>query len=92
MPDVNELIKNLADEDPQTQTAAVEALVNLGPEALEGLSAALQNGSPVRRQGAAVALGKIGDNSAAEALKGALEDDDTSVRKAAEWALKKLGG
>lgn len=90
MPDINELIKNLADENPQKQSAAVEELVNMGPEALTGLTAALQNGSPIRRQGAAVAMGKIGDKSAAEALTAALGDDDVAVQKAAAWALKKL--
>jgi HEAT repeat protein len=91
MPDINELIKDLADENPQKQSAAVEELVNMGPEALTELTAALQNGSPVRRQSAAVAMGKIGDKSATEALKTALGDDDDAVQKAAAWALKKIG-
>lgn len=90
MPDINELIKDLADENPEKQSTAVKELVKMGPEALAGLTAALQNGSPIRRQGAAVAIGKIGGESAAEALKAALDDDDANVQKAAAWALKKL--
>ena len=91
MPEINDLIKDLADQNPEKQSAAVQELVNMGPEALAGLTAALQNGSPIRRQGAAVAMGKIGDKSAAEALKAALGDDDAAVQKAAAWALKKIG-
>ena len=91
MADLSELIKDLADEDNAKQTAAVEQLVALGPAALGDLSAALQNGSPVRRQGAAVAMGRIGDASAVEVLQRALADDNENVKKAAAWALKKLG-
>ncbi|UCH79212.1 MAG: HEAT repeat domain-containing protein [Candidatus Coatesbacteria bacterium] len=91
MAEVNELIEDLADDDSAKQAAAVEQLVALGPEALGDLSAALQNGSPVRRQGAAVAMGRIGDAAAVEALQGALDDSDENVKKAAAWALKKLG-
>jgi|GEM_PF-4122489 len=54
------------------------------------LSAAMQNGSSVRHQGAAVAIGKIGGKSAIDILKTALEGDDPNVQKAAQWALKKL--
>jgi len=91
MADLNELVKDLADQDSAKQAAAVEQLVALGPAALGELSAALQNGSAVRRQGAAVAMGRIGDAAAVEALRGALADDDENVKKAAAWALKKLG-
>lgn len=36
-------------------------------------------------------MGKIGDKSAEEALKAALNDGDDGVKKAAAWALKKIG-
>jgi HEAT repeat protein len=45
--------------------------------------------NPVRHH-AAVALGKIGDPLAAEALVQAMKDKDPKVRKAAEKALKQI--
>jgi HEAT repeats len=51
----------------------------------------LEQGKGAGRDEAAGALGSIGDERAAPALRAALEDDDLEVQAAAHWALGELG-
>jgi HEAT repeat protein len=75
-------------EDREVSQSAAEALVQLGPPALDGLVPILKTGSPAARHLAATALGDIGERHAVEPLIETLaHDDDYTVRTAAAVAL-----
>ena len=80
--------KSLA-ETPVT-LGAVLALRYLGPQAMELLARAVCSESPVVRKRAAMALGKIGDKKAIEALTPLLKDRTSYVRETAQDALDAL--
>ena len=61
-------------------------------EALARAGKLLGDPDPVKRRGAAYALGALGDPAAVPALLKLLGDDDESVREAALAALERLGG
>lgn len=71
---------------------AVEVLVGRGTTAVPELLKALSSHSSDVRHFAARALGKIGDESALDALVKCLEDDSFEVRWEAEEALVQFGG
>ncbi len=62
-----------------------------GPAAVEPLVAALADGDPAARRGAAAALGRLGDPRAAAALVALFKDPDASVRDAAVGAVAAMG-
>lgn len=89
----------LASRDPLQKTVAAWAIVQIAPEpetikvAIPLLADALHGArNPSVRLEAAETLGKIGSGSAiaTDALKFALKDQDSAVRKAAEVALAQL--
>ena len=82
-------IQQLKTANEQQRSGAIESLVNLGQAAVPALINALQNQDSAVRNGAAVALGKIGKdaNEAVPALKKALDDQDFQVRSSAMQAL-----
>ena len=63
----------------------------IGEPAVEPLINALGDEVEYVREGAASALGEIGDARAVEPLIEALGDEDYNAREAAKEALKKLG-
>jgi hypothetical protein len=71
--------------------AAAKALGGIGEPAVEPLINALGDEVEYVREGAASALGEIGDARAVEPLIEALGDEDYNAREAAKEALKKLG-
>jgi len=71
--------------------AVVGSLVEIGAPALGPLIAALQDRVPAVREGAAAALGLIGDARAVEPLIAAIRDDDDSVRYSTALALGQIG-
>jgi HEAT repeat protein len=79
-------------EDREDRARNAEALGRLeAKEAVEPLIAALDDIVWRVRYQAAVALGRIGDSAAREALANAAQyDPDASARKAAQEALKRL--
>ena len=80
------LFKALSDEN--TRPSATEALINIGPAAVEPLINALKNTSPFVRSAAAEALGGIKDPRAIEPLISAmLRDGYEYTRAEAAWAL-----
>ena len=68
-----------------------DGCVEIGPDAVQPLIAALQDEVVGVRQKAAWALGRIGDTRATWALAAALRDRDADVRRSAGWALEALG-
>jgi HEAT repeat protein len=93
------LIQTLADENGPAGAHVMEALVARGRPAVRPLVRALQvrdrqrvwHGWPIR-EGAAAALGGIGDRRAVGPLITALSDLDLRVRSAAAHALAQIGG
>ncbi len=89
------LIESLKQDPRNTVRFTVaEALGRIGPTAkaaVPDLIQALQNdtGGGVQRE-AAIALGLIGDGSALPALKDALNSSDTTIKRAAAEAIKRL--
>jgi len=77
--------------DMHLQGVVERALVKIGEPAVEPLIQALKDGYSHVREGAAKALGEIGDIRAVEPLIQALKDEDSDVRKIAAEALGKMG-
>jgi HEAT repeat protein len=80
-------------EDPEDRTirwAAIQALGNLGPPAVECLAKALRFGPKSERSRVVVALGETRDVSAVGPLAEVLEDDDEEVRIRAREALERI--
>jgi CubicO group peptidase (beta-lactamase class C family) len=88
------LVEALADADPFAAGAAAEALAGIGGPGVPALSAALGDPRESVRQGAAIALGKIGGEAraAVPALVRALSDPKENVRWCAANALGAVGG
>jgi HEAT repeat protein len=77
--------------DDTTRPAAIEALVKIGPAAVEPLINALRNTSPFLRSAAAEALGGIKDPRAVEPLiRSVLSDSYEYARAEAAWALASM--
>jgi serine/threonine protein kinase len=91
---VPQLRDALNDSDATVRSAAVDALVKIGPTAIPVLLSGLQNADKQVRLQAAIGLGEIGEaaSAAVPALRRALKDDDESVRLAAEKALRRIAG
>jgi len=68
-----------------------DELVRVGKPAVEPLTQALRDRYSFVRDGAARALGKIGDTKAVEHLIPALKDEDSDVRGTAARTLGKIG-
>lgn len=89
---VADLLRALRHKDPQTREETLRQLVEIGSPAVDMLVNALHHHEQVRvRQGAAQALGMIGDGRAAHALVIALADADPGVWSQATAALANLG-
>ena len=88
---IGPLVRLLGDPDRFVQSRAAFALGELGPEAVGPLMAALREGDPGTREGAARALGLIADTRGIEPLLGALGDPEETVRDAALSALPMMG-
>lgn len=87
------LVEALADSDAYAAGAAAEALSAIGPRAVPALSAALGDPRESVRQGAAIALGKLGPEAhpAVPSLVSALSDPKENVRWCAANALAAVG-
>lgn len=85
------LMEALNDEDAYVRSRAALALGAIGEPARERLIASLSTGNGRVRWGVALGLGKIGGESAVDALIGALHDPDTEVRQRAASALGDIG-
>jgi HEAT repeat protein len=72
---VEPLLRALRDHDPAVQEAAVEALVRIGPAALDGLTGMLSHHDPTVQVLAARALGRLGDPRSAGALLDVIEQN-----------------
>jgi HEAT repeat protein len=91
--DVKGLVKALGYvKDSDVCQAAVEALAEIGPPAVEPLIAALEDSGSRMRADAAEALGKLGDPRAVEPLRGALAVEcDGDACGSMDAALEQLG-
>jgi HEAT repeat protein len=69
----------------------LDALVGLGPPAVEPLVALLKDDYAAARTLAAAGLAELGDQRAVGPLNAALDDEEQVVRTAAKAALGKLG-
>jgi HEAT repeat protein len=69
----------------------LDALVKIGPPAVEPLIGVLKVENARMRSFAAEALGELGDKRAVKPLVAMLKDEDEEVRRSATEALRKLG-
>lgn len=74
------------------QHGAPEDFAALGPELARAFTEFEESPDPFVRQYLALALGSLGEASAAASLAGALADPDETVRVYAAWALGAIGG
>ncbi|MBN1171670.1 MAG: HEAT repeat domain-containing protein [Micromonosporaceae bacterium] len=81
----------LSDPDQSVSGAVTDALIALGPAAVEALAAVLGDTDPRVRRAAVEVLGAIGHETTAAPLCVTLGDTDPEVRQAAEGALTALG-
>lgn len=90
---MDDLIQQLASDDPAAQRRAGDALRAAGPAAAPALIAALSSDTPAIRKSAAFLLGRQrGNREAAAALcRAVLHDPEPKVRKNAAIALGTLG-
>jgi len=84
------LRRALRDASPTVRLAAADGLVSFGPAAWEPLRGALADADVNARESAAYALGRLGDERAAELLRKAMQDEAPSVRAAAMESLGRL--
>ena len=89
---IQDLLSRLSSASGSERDSAIARLTLLGARAVEPLVAALKEGEKWLRQGAAWALGKIGDPRAVGPLMTALSDPKADVRKNAAWALGQFAG
>ncbi len=91
--DVQGLIKALGYEKEAVRQNAVNALIEIGIPASDALIGALKSPIPMVRQGAILALGKIGDIRAVKPLMEIVRDkyEKPQVRCAAVEALRIIG-
>jgi HEAT repeat protein len=90
---VADLSAALKDPDKDVRQNAAQALGNIGPAAQPAaapLSAALRDSQWQVRRAAAYALGRLGTRDVEAALKGARDDQNESVRKAAKASLDQV--
>jgi HEAT repeat protein len=79
-------------DDGVYQREALDAIASIGgPEALNGLLAALRDRKPERRSQAALSLGMLAGAEVKGPLEAALDDPDLRVRIAAADSLERLG-
>ena len=89
--DVHGLIRALSSRNPEIQSAAVDALGTVGPEAVGPLVRALQKKNRNLRLGVIGALAAIGDPGAVPALAEMMKDSGSEVRWQAAIALGETG-
>jgi HEAT repeat protein len=80
-------------QDPEDRTirwAAIQALGNLGPPAVDCLAKALRHGPASERPRVVIALGETRDVAAVGPLAEVLNDDDEEVRARARESLEKI--
>ncbi len=79
-----DLAQSLGDPRPMVRDKALDLMIQAGAEAVEALAHVRETGeSPQVRVAAAFGLARIDDPRAAEAVRGALDDADFTVRVAA---------
>lgn len=97
LPHIEELACRLEDDERQARgaviQAAIDALINLGPPAVDLAAERLRHERAAVRRGAAVALGRLGHAAVpvSDCLAQRLEDSNELVRSAAAEALGRLG-
>src|SRR5687767_9338651 len=91
-PRLHELETQLTDRSEYVRRAAVEQLARLGAEASDLLLTALSDQAALVREGAALALGDIGEARAIGPLIPCLRDESQDVQRAAKRALIRIGG
>ena len=87
---VEPLISALDDQDGLVRSKALDALVAIGPEAVDSLIQALNSSGNNTPTAAAIALGKIADVRCAESLIWAFHNDESQVRRASVMALARI--
>lgn len=76
--------------DIEPMIGAAQALINLGPAAVEELVVILSDCDPKMQQVAVWALATVADSVAVEGLETALQDKDPTVRQIAAESLKRI--
>lgn len=89
---IDELIRDLASPDNDTQLRAENELIGVGEPAVESLIEATKSTNPQVRWRAAFCLGEIGDERGYPVVLALLNETDYYVRAEAVDAVAKLGG
>lgn len=84
------LVEAARSGDPVAHRAAIAALGEIGPVAVDLLAEDLRADDPADRVRAAIALGETHDLSALPSLTAALEDPDLTVRARVREAIEKI--
>lgn len=89
---IKQLILKMDDPEPEVRQNLAMAAAELGPVAVEPLTAALKDEHLGRRASAAYALGRIGQPAASSVpgLLEALKDESLDVRRQASYALSRI--
>ena len=88
---IEPLAQSLADPEGSVSMAAAVSLGRIGAPAVPAVRKLLAHTNSAARATAAYALGRTGDGSASEPLRGSLDDTAPAVRLAAADALGRLG-
>ena len=85
------LISLLEHDNKQLRESAINSLIQIGAPSVDALIESLTKENCLRRQCAAIALGRLGDACAIEPLVKLMKDKDPSVREAVATSLSALG-
>jgi HEAT repeat protein len=86
------LIRAVQSDDPVVRANAIEALVHVAPnEGLPYFRASIDDGAPLVRFAACMAIGEIQDTASRSAVTRRLKDEKPRVRLAAAYAGYRLG-
>jgi len=86
-----EMAQEMAQDWRRLVVKVLDALVKIGPPALEPLIGVLKDENAHVRSFAAEGMGELGDKRAVQPLVAVLKDEDEEVRRSATEALTKLG-
>lgn len=88
---VPDLLDGLRDVDMFVRVHVTDALIRIGPPAVDGLVDALRDSNAAVRRAAAKALGKIKHEDGVRGLRVSLLDVDADVRRFSAQALGRIG-
>lgn len=95
-PSLEAALRDVRARSPEARAAALEVLSEVGPEhrprAIESARSLLTDPAGIVRVAALVAIGRLRDEDACDAVLARLDDEDPTVREVALISLAELGG